>query len=282
MSTTEQRLGANRSNALKSTGPVTMEGKTIASLNATRHGFLSARLFLDGEEPSDFQALFEDLSTSLAPVGTLEAILIERMAVTIWRQRRLTQAETASLSLSRQSKQIARGVAAELGRGNHTEVKQDELEPFDGERVQWCTRAVAEIEDLEHFDLAVLETNAPTVFEQLKSDAEEDDEPLVKFVTDHENGLTGYIVKLLQWCREQLATANARPHILALAEQVKAKRLVLPADALELLARYQTTLDNQLYKSIRALREAQEWRLKTLQPASEPATAQVAEVADAA
>ena len=77
--------------------------------------------------------------------------------------------------------------------------------------------------------------------------------------------------------RSRESTAKARPHILTLAEQVKAKRLVLPADALELLARYQTTLDNQLYKSLRALREAQEWLLKTLQPAIELATGQVAE-----
>ena len=72
MSATEQRLAANRINALSSTGPVTLEGKAIASRNATRHGFLSARLFLDDEDPSEFQALFEDLCRSLAPVGTLE------------------------------------------------------------------------------------------------------------------------------------------------------------------------------------------------------------------
>ena len=52
--------------------------------------------------------------------------------------------------------------------------------------------------------------------------------------------------------------------MLVLAEQVKAKRLVLPDEALEVFSRYQTTLDNQLYKALRALREAQEWRLKTL------------------
>jgi hypothetical protein len=33
---------------------------------------------------------------------------------------------------------------------------------------------------------------------------------------------------------------------------------------MDLLARYQTTLDNQLYKALQALRQAQEWRLKTL------------------
>ena len=39
---------------------------------------------------------------------------------------------------------------------------------------------------------------------------------------------------------------------------------------LEVFSRYQTTLDNQLYKSLRALRDAQEWRLKTIEGSSVP------------
>ena len=57
---------------------------------------------------------------------------------------------------------------------------------------------------------------------------------------------------------------------MALAEHVRAKRLVLPKDTLELLSRYQTTLDNQLYKALRALRDAQDWRLKTIEMAPQP------------
>ena len=36
------------------------------------------------------------------------------------------------------------------------------------------------------------------------------------------------------------------------------------------MSRYQTTLDNQLYKALRALREAQEWRLRTLEQSAGP------------
>ena len=77
--------------------------------------------------------------------------------------------------------------------------------------------------------------------------------------------MIGYINELTLWCHRQLMEAEARPHVLALADQVRAKRLILHADTLELLARYQTTLDNQLYTALKALREAQEWRLKTLE-----------------
>ena len=54
--------------------------------------------------------------------------------------------------------------------------------------------------------------------------------------------------------------------------------MVLPTDTLELLARYQTTLDNQFFKLLRGLREAQEWRLKTLEASPAPASS-VAETA---
>ena len=61
MSTTEHRLAANRANALHSTGPVTAGGKATASRNATRHGLLSGKLFLEDEDPSEFQIMFGDL-----------------------------------------------------------------------------------------------------------------------------------------------------------------------------------------------------------------------------
>lgn len=41
---------------------------------------------------------------------------------------------------------------------------------------------------------------------------------------------------------------------------------MLEPDLLELFIRYQTTLDNQLVRLLKALREAQSWRLRTLDP----------------
>jgi hypothetical protein len=102
------------------------------------------------------------------------------------------------------------------------------------------------------------------VFEQLQSDLAEAEQAPDAFVASHKGGLTGYLAELLLWCRGRLVEAGERPHVLELAKHMTAKRLVLPADTLELMARYQSTLDNQLYKELRALRDTQEWRLKTL------------------
>lgn len=262
MSTTERRLAANRANAQFSTGPASSEGKAIASKNAMRHGLLSRKLLLDDEDPEEFEALVDDLGGSLGPVGIAEALLVERIAVTIWRQRRLVQAETASLTLSRQPVPIAKSTAQELGRGYSSEIKPEHLVPFDPDREAWAKTALAEIEALQVIDLRSIATLAPTVNDQLASDA--DGETPETFLAGHLGGLTGYIGELSVWCRKELSEAAARPHLLSIAEQVRVRNAVLPTVTLEVLSRYQTTLDNQLYKALRALREAQEWRLKTL------------------
>lgn len=77
----DRRQLANRTNASKSTGPVTENGKSASSANATQHGILSGRLVLENENPADFQHLQLDLQASLAPVGAMELMLVERIAI---------------------------------------------------------------------------------------------------------------------------------------------------------------------------------------------------------
>jgi hypothetical protein len=48
-----------------------------------------------------------------------------------------------------------------------------------------------------------------------------------------------------------------------MADTVRDK-LNIPWSRLELLSKYQTTLDNQLYRTMKALRDAQQWRLQSI------------------
>ena len=264
MSTTEQRLAANRANALKSTGPRSAEGKIRASQNASRHGLLSHRLLLEDECSEEFESLLAELQTALGPAGLMELALVERIAVALWRQRRLVTAESAAIGLSRMTRRIAAGVTSEMGLGYASELKEGDLQPFDTDQISWCKTVIAEVLNLEQINPESLPHLAPTIFEQLKSDAEEDGESIEDHLKSHKDGITGFVAALLKWCHEQVGEAAKRPHVLSLADQVRARRLILPNDAIEIFSRYQTTLDNQLYKALRALREAQEWRLKTL------------------
>src|SRR5215211_7001331 len=48
--TSDKKTEANRRNALKSTGPKTLEGKAAVRLKALRHGLLSQEMLLPGED----------------------------------------------------------------------------------------------------------------------------------------------------------------------------------------------------------------------------------------
>jgi len=79
MTVSEKQLEANRANAQKG-GVKTAEGKEIVKYNALKHGLLAKEAVVtvgDGaEDPEQFNALVEDLSTQLKPEGTLEEMLL--------------------------------------------------------------------------------------------------------------------------------------------------------------------------------------------------------------
>ena len=91
MTVSEKQLEANRQNAQLG-GVKTPEGKEIVKYNALKHGLLAKEIVItigDGaENPEEFNALIEDLSTQFKPVGVLEEMLVEKIAVAYWRLRR--------------------------------------------------------------------------------------------------------------------------------------------------------------------------------------------------
>ena len=93
MSTFKQ-ISANKENARKSTGPRTAAGKTRASMNALTHGLTAEKVVIEGEVPEDFEAFRQDVYQHLEPVGFLEKQLVERVAVCLWRLRRIPGLES--------------------------------------------------------------------------------------------------------------------------------------------------------------------------------------------
>ena len=260
------QLSANRANATRSTGPQSIEGKAIASHNARQHGLLSSRLLLEDESGDAFDTLMADVFHSLRPVGAIESALAEQICITLWRQRRLVGAETARLSLGRDSSRIAKLAAEHIGKRN-SEFSEVELKPVDLAHEKWCKTIAEECDCLDgSFTLPLLETGAKHVYAQLKSDAE-DQTSIEAYLEMQEGGLGGYLAELRAWCVEQFQETAQRARLLVVAEQLRAKGLVLTDGTVELFARYQTTLDGQLFEALKAFREAQEWRLLTLDAA---------------
>jgi hypothetical protein len=57
MRISQKRLQANRANAVRSTGPVTPEGKARAAANATRQALLAKQILIGNESAGNFKAL---------------------------------------------------------------------------------------------------------------------------------------------------------------------------------------------------------------------------------
>ncbi len=90
-----KRAEANRKNALVSTGPRTPEGKHVVAQNAIQHGILAILPVLPSENVADWQMHRVGVLESLAPVGGLELALAERVALCLWRLRRVAVYEAA-------------------------------------------------------------------------------------------------------------------------------------------------------------------------------------------
>jgi hypothetical protein len=93
----ERQIIANRANAHKSTGPVTVKGKQIVSQNAIRHGLLSRGPLIPGENPAEYQQYRDTLIADLEPQGELELLLADRIAGCFWKLRRAGLLEVAML-----------------------------------------------------------------------------------------------------------------------------------------------------------------------------------------
>ncbi len=255
---------SNRRNALKSTGPRTVDGKARVSDNARSHGFLSRHLLVEGESPAEFAALLAALVADYQPVGVVETGLVEQVAIVLWRKARFVRAETALVSLNRRTfgEVQAREVAARLGL------------PEEAWRTIPAPRLMVAGEDPDL--LADLEAGRATWQALIDTEVARDPEPFARFpaalqaqllqvhgvaasgieaVVIAEYGswpaLVDQHVRLFDQLLEQL-------HIRELSLLVMESQ-TLPTQT-DLLGRYQTALDNDLYKALKALREAQSWR----------------------
>lgn len=84
-------------------GPATENGKQVVRWNATRHGISSPEPVIPGlENREDWQEHRAGILENLSPVGHLEIVLTERVALLSWRLHRVTRYETEAIALSQE------------------------------------------------------------------------------------------------------------------------------------------------------------------------------------
>jgi hypothetical protein len=92
--TSFKQIEANRRNALKSTGPITEEGKQQSRCNAVRHGLTAETVIGALEDAEDYQAFEAAVIADYDARSAVERELVLRLASLLWRLRRATAIET--------------------------------------------------------------------------------------------------------------------------------------------------------------------------------------------
>lgn len=250
---TEEKLAANRGNARRSTGPRTAKGKARSSLNSVRHGLLSKRVVIRGgdgaERTAEFESLAAGLHCDLCPVGPYETMLVDRIAVCYWR---LARAQRFEVGAVKSALDECRKPPSEPG-GNIREIeKQIALRESliavqekildvlrtpperHGEMDRYCF--VAQLQKAAAtLDPRPADVGGPAVIEAAVAACEKEIAALRREIADF---------------REQSAVAREYD---ALADSRRPMLGAIPPDdELRKLIRYETMLDRELHRAIKA------------------------------
>ena len=97
----ESKLQANRANAQLSTGPTSAEGKAKASLNAVKTALTGRTILLPSDDAAEYQRHIGGFEDEYSPVGAREADLVQSIADTWWRLKRIPCLESALFAQGR-------------------------------------------------------------------------------------------------------------------------------------------------------------------------------------
>jgi hypothetical protein len=93
MVVSKKQQAANRRNAQHSTGPKTPEGKAAVRFNALTWSLRARSLMLPGDNPADYQQLWDELADEWQPQTRSERYYLEQMCISQWLLTRTAESE---------------------------------------------------------------------------------------------------------------------------------------------------------------------------------------------
>jgi hypothetical protein len=270
-------------------GPVTEEGKEVVKWNATQHGILSPAPVVPGiEKREDWEDHRDGVLDSLSPVGHLEFVLAERVALLSWRLHRVTRFETESIALYQE--QIEEDLARQrrfgsgvLGAHHPEEVRwklkdaqrthrtlkklpglpgDKHLSGGDAAGVLWGVSVYIEDEDLEK----VQPPFGVPEWAGVEGDTAEWDGWTVEMVIEYVDSMASATgespEELLEAATEKarlevISAKQALERVEKALERMSRERLLPDEKTLEKVARYEAHLTRGLYKALHELEALQ-------------------------
>jgi hypothetical protein len=123
----DKQLEANRRNALSSTGPKTIEGKSNSSRNNLRHGLTGQINILPTEDREAHDAFCNELGDSLKPETPMEHQLAQSVAEDSWRLNRARAIENNMFALGHEGERREIHIALADARTFQTQASQFQL-----------------------------------------------------------------------------------------------------------------------------------------------------------
>ena len=262
------KIKANRQNAKRSTGPISIQGKLKVSQNAITHGIFAASPLLPNENAEEFKNLCQGIAEVYPAVDAIAAGLVERIILAIWRQKRLRIAEAAKLQISMTPEIMAEEISDLLRLPYSMRINAEAISQEQEDAYNYWKKVVEEFDRLNikaaPSNLAQVSTGAPNVYYQLKQHA-------LKSVASYDIFMKSpdKIIASLESIKKQAEDIVANNEIkhtaYTIAEQMKLAKLIPDSKSVDFLSKYQVQLDTDFYRAVDAYKKHIAWRAENLE-----------------
>jgi len=247
-------------------------GYSDSRFNATTHGILSRHTVLDGENPEEYRELHDALIAEHSPQGPTEGHLVEELAGIMWRKQRLRMAEAGGTRFSLDW--MLDGSGRSANGQNSGSPKQDYDKEAANEQLLSLIalppdQAKAQLEEIEdEIDQIGVVRGQIAKHANLNQAVEKLPEPLREdclFVLEEGDSKSNdeLVIELLQTLFERRLKLEYPRSILTQHHEVHEQKqsIVISADGMQKIARYETHLDRKFERTIKLLLQLQKYRL---------------------